>query len=136
MWLLVIIGCMLVLILYPLFSNVHCVWNCIYIPKHGFILWLVLHQRFLTCDRLQSWSSVPIDRDCVLCKNAEESHQHLFFRCAYSRQVVRKVQRMFGLTCLPLGLNEWRRWVQHLRHSRIVQVTTWYVVVAGLVYGV
>ncbi|XP_019256330.1 PREDICTED: uncharacterized protein LOC109234721 [Nicotiana attenuata] len=57
------------------------------IPKHKFILWLVLLGRLATVDRLQKWG-IHVQIDCVLCTTgAEENLQHLFFQCPYSSQI-------------------------------------------------
>lgn len=47
---------------------------------------------------------------CLLCENAVEYHNHLFFQCEYSKQCLAKVKNWLGLrTCnLPQLVN----WIQ------------------------
>ncbi|CAA7028585.1 unnamed protein product [Microthlaspi erraticum] len=62
------------------------VWLKHRIPKHAFILWLVMRDRLLTHDRLRSWGlSVP--SNCLLCDNYSESKIHLLIDCAYSKEI-------------------------------------------------
>lgn len=62
------------------------VWFAGRIPKHAFITWIAARDRMVTRDRLIRWGlSVP--STCVLCTGREESRQHLFFYCVYSKQV-------------------------------------------------
>lgn len=63
------------------------------IPRHQFILWLALHRRLATVERLQKWGIV-VSKDCVLCRsNAKETFDHLLFDCAYSRTMWSKILR-------------------------------------------
>ena len=48
--------------------------------RHAFILWLYLHGRFATQDRIMTWSSLN-NLKCPLCGNVNDSHEHLFFKC-------------------------------------------------------
>lgn len=61
-------------------------------PKWIFILYLTLHVRLLTKERLLSWANVG-NIMCVLCDDGIENIEHLFFSCPYSGQVWKKVLR-------------------------------------------
>ncbi|XP_074289166.1 uncharacterized protein LOC141614306 [Silene latifolia] len=50
------------------------------IPKHQFISWLFVQDRLLTMDRLHKLFQCS-DTACVLCRVADENHEHLFFLC-------------------------------------------------------
>jgi hypothetical protein len=56
-------------------------WNLVgfpyAIPKQTFILWLALHNRLTTGDRLLAWGYNG-DMSCVFYRNATESKDHLF----------------------------------------------------------
>nr|XP_016489760.1 PREDICTED: uncharacterized protein LOC107809615 [Nicotiana tabacum] len=57
------------------------------IPRHNFILWLALHHRLVTVDRLTAWG-IQVDMGCVLCSSGKaETMTHLFFECQYSRNM-------------------------------------------------
>ncbi|XP_059639490.1 uncharacterized protein LOC132281843 [Cornus florida] len=58
----------------------HLIWFKHHILKHGFIAWLALKERLATLD------TKPIQKKhytnaCYLCLSAEESVDHLFFKC-------------------------------------------------------
>ncbi|KAK4389691.1 hypothetical protein Sango_2306100 [Sesamum angolense] len=61
------------------------------IPKHAFILWLAILEKLSTMDKI--WLSHG-DIGCVLCDGQfVESHDHLFFKCQYSKRCLSLVQR-------------------------------------------
>lgn len=55
------------------------VWFPQKIPKHSFIVWLVLKDRMLTRNRLRSWG--------LLGGHAAETTKNLFFECNFSTAV-------------------------------------------------
>lgn len=69
-----------------------CHWKRITIdskvlPRHQFILWLAMHRKPATVDRLRKWG-LSIASNCVLCrKDTEETMKHLFFACDYYRNM-------------------------------------------------
>ncbi|GJR49738.1 sodium/hydrogen exchanger 6 [Tanacetum coccineum] len=67
------------------------VWSTYSIPRHAIHMWLVMRKRLLTQDRMRQWdvgSNIDLNLlRCPLCKMHPDSHDHLFFECAYSSQV-------------------------------------------------
>ncbi|XP_013669032.1 uncharacterized protein LOC106373404 [Brassica napus] len=61
------------------------IWFSHATPKFSFITWLAMLNRLATMDRISKWS-LGADTTCVLCKNAVETRDHLFFQCDYSSQ--------------------------------------------------
>lgn len=59
-------------------------------PKSKFILWMMLHKRLPTVDRIRRWG-VHCDTRCSLCRTDEESIQHLFFSCTYTAGIWSKI---------------------------------------------
>ena len=55
-------------------------------PKYAFMAWLSVRDRLSTMDRVMKGSQGG-DDVCVLCKNAPELRNHLFFECNLSAQV-------------------------------------------------
>ncbi|WMV07515.1 hypothetical protein MTR67_000900 [Solanum verrucosum] len=55
-------------------------------PKAMFGLWLCLHGRMMTANRLIKWG-LPANPKCVLCINCDEDRDHLFAMCPYGIQV-------------------------------------------------
>ncbi|XP_048489855.1 uncharacterized protein LOC125491819 [Beta vulgaris subsp. vulgaris] len=66
-------------------------------PKSKFILWMVLHNRLPTVDRIRRWG-VNCEARCSLCRNEEETIQHLFFSCAYAAGIWRDICRLMNFT--------------------------------------
>ncbi|XP_057872052.1 uncharacterized protein LOC131078394 [Cryptomeria japonica] len=60
-------------------------WDKWVLPKAGAFLWIALHERIITSDRLKSISIAGPSR-CCFCKKEEESAEHLLYSCSYSRQ--------------------------------------------------
>ncbi|XP_074282980.1 uncharacterized protein LOC141607522 [Silene latifolia] len=58
-------------------------WGSTIIPKHGFISTLAAQAKLPTVDSLAR-RGLPLVNWCILCKHAEESHCHLFFKCDFS----------------------------------------------------
>ena len=67
------------------------VWFSQSTTKHSFILWLAVQGKLLTQDRMMSWHQGE-DLKCSLWSNINDSHQHLFFECEFSKQVWKEVK--------------------------------------------
>ncbi|XP_019230598.1 PREDICTED: uncharacterized protein LOC109219231 [Nicotiana attenuata] len=58
---------------------------------------MALHRRLATVDRLIKWG-IPVPAECVLCMtDEEETHDHLFFECSYSKFIWKQISRLFGI---------------------------------------
>ncbi|CAA7034130.1 unnamed protein product [Microthlaspi erraticum] len=55
-------------------------------PKYAFCVWLAIHNRLSTLDRMQMWNT-GIITTCTLCHTPSETRDHLFFSCRYSAEV-------------------------------------------------
>lgn len=55
-----------------------CVWISGGIPRHSFLTWLFVLNRSPTRDRLVHWG-LQTDSNCLLCNQAAESRDHLFY---------------------------------------------------------
>lgn len=62
------------------------VWFPYATPKYSFLMWLALHDRLSTGDRLKLWNSGQ-QVTCILCGTREETRCHLFFSCIYSAAI-------------------------------------------------
>ncbi|XP_074288399.1 uncharacterized protein LOC141613561 [Silene latifolia] len=65
------------------------IWNGWIIPKHQFLGWLVAHEALNTTARLAKFG-MAIEDKCYLCGLSEETIEHLFFECVYSKGVIRE----------------------------------------------
>lgn len=75
--------------LYPQGTHVFwhkTVWFSGRIPKHAFLTWVAARDRLVTRDRLLRWG-LQVPAVCVLCNGSNETRQHLFFDCPYSKEV-------------------------------------------------
>ncbi|GJU18554.1 hypothetical protein Tco_1146520 [Tanacetum coccineum] len=81
------------------------VWFPHCIPRHAIHMWLVFQQKLKTQDRLWQWdvdSSIDLNLlRCPLCDLVPDSHDHLFFECAFSSQVLSKVCVLCGIDSIP-----------------------------------
>lgn len=64
------------------------VWFTQAIPRHSFIVWLIMGGYLKTQDRLKSYEINPqVIQLCSLCSQVMDSHCHIFFECNFSTQV-------------------------------------------------
>ncbi|GJU03985.1 zinc finger, CCHC-type containing protein [Tanacetum coccineum] len=67
------------------------VWFSQCIPSHSFVLWMAIHERLQTQDRVFQWNNDASMR-CFLCKQTMDSHDHLFVQCTYAEEVWKNVR--------------------------------------------
>lgn len=77
-------------------------WNRVISHKHNakimsFCIYKITMQRLPMNDRLSRWG-FQLDKLCPLCLKEEETHQHLFFACKYSRSVASHFWQKMGLS--------------------------------------
>ncbi|GJT00924.1 sodium/hydrogen exchanger 6 [Tanacetum coccineum] len=110
------------------------------IPRHATHMWLVFQQKLKTQDRLRQWDVSPsIDLNllrCSLCHLVPDSHDHLFFECAYSSHVWSKVRVLCGMDSILPWLIDVTTFINHISKgktavsilSRLVLATTSYYI--------
>lgn len=59
-------------------------------PKARFTLWLHLHGRLLTVERLSKWG-IQINPKCSLCQLYDETLEHCFVYCHFSKSLWRRL---------------------------------------------
>ncbi|CAI9108452.1 OLC1v1008041C1 [Oldenlandia corymbosa var. corymbosa] len=84
------------------------IWNKYNIRKHSFILWLVMRGRLLTSDRLQKLNIISQPVLCVLCSAKEESLDHLFLQCQFSKELLQNLRRWIGCPVIPDKISVWK----------------------------
>ncbi|GKD93401.1 reverse transcriptase domain, reverse transcriptase zinc-binding domain protein, partial [Tanacetum coccineum] len=83
------------------------VWFSCCIPRHAVHLWLVIRRRLKTQDNLRYWDNAgSLNMACSLCESQPDSHEHLFFECAFSQQVWSHLKGFAGLPNTTLSINE------------------------------
>ncbi|XP_018474238.1 uncharacterized protein LOC130508739 [Raphanus sativus] len=89
-------------------------------PKLSFIAWLAIQNRLATGDRIIRWNPQAITT-CWLCNSAEETRDHLFFECGYSKEVWRSIM---GNLAGHRNLFQWSQIVQILIKGLRERVST------------
>lgn len=64
----------------------HTIWFSNNIPRNAFILWMAILGKLKTQDRLLSWE-IKGNLFCPLCLKINDSHDHLFFKCDFSKLI-------------------------------------------------
>lgn len=84
-------------------------------PKYSFLVWVAIKKRLQTSDKIRQWNST-LDGVCVLCQEMQETCQHLFFSCRYSRRIWRD---MVGGIMRERFTAEWSEIFDVILHSGI-----------------
>ena len=88
------------------------------ILKHAFISWVNMRHRLRTRDKLISWGlSVP--SFCLLCNAQDETRQHLFFDCEFTREVWNYFTSRAHVSPPPL-FEDGVRWLKNPCHDKNV----------------
>ncbi|GKD64554.1 reverse transcriptase zinc-binding domain-containing protein [Tanacetum coccineum] len=66
------------------------VWYSQCSPKQAIILWMAIQRKLMTQDRM-IWTQTD-SLKCFLCSRCNDSHDHLFFDCNFSKMVWGKIK--------------------------------------------
>ncbi|XP_018435276.1 uncharacterized protein LOC108807488 [Raphanus sativus] len=86
------------------------VWNSYGIPRHSFHTWLMLLDRCPTRDRMLRWG-LAVSPLCLLCNNAPESRNHLYFECNFAFE-------LWGMSARRCGIAPSRTWTDTVDQLR------------------
>ena len=88
------------------------IWKVWAPPKVKFFSWLAIQNRIWTADRLEKrgWENCGL---CTLCRRANETSAHLFFRCRFTLRVWRLVKEWLGLGALEIHQWQAERSIKH-----------------------
>jgi hypothetical protein len=109
----------------PKFSVVewhNLVWFSLAIPKHAFILWLVFRDALVTKEKLCSWGFTGSSL-CLSCFACQESRDHLFFCCSFSRRVWRNIMADCCVYNPPIEWSSIGSWSAECWKGRNLQAT-------------
>ncbi|XP_009792437.1 uncharacterized protein [Nicotiana sylvestris] len=104
-------------------------------PRWTFVLTMAAHDKLYTRDRLQSWG-VQVDQECVLCKQANETIQHLFFKCSYANALWSTLLAWQGIKRSVNGWDEELRWAEKWTKRKIAAAELYKMVLTATVYYV
>lgn len=78
------------------------VWCSFCIPKHAFMLWLAFGKKLKTQDKMKPWDGLAkISNVCQLCQQVLETHEHIFFKCPFSKMVWSELRCLIGMGSIP-----------------------------------
>ncbi|XP_021979803.1 uncharacterized protein LOC110875919 [Helianthus annuus] len=105
-------------------------WACIVwfpqaIPRHSFLMWLLVCKKLKTQDMMCKWRSAGNANYnlmcCSLCTSGPDSHDHLFFECEFASQIWYGVREKSGMRSIE---NTWEKILNHLlQHADSKQAT-------------
>ncbi|XP_021728395.1 uncharacterized protein LOC110695474 [Chenopodium quinoa] len=104
-------------------------------PKSVFILWIALWNRLVIKDRLLQWH-ISCDPKCFLCLNGNESVQHLFFDCDFSRKVWSKVLGILRVSKPVQQFSDEIDWMKKICRSSRLKNKVIQVAFTETVYGI
>uniref|UniRef100_A0A803MP87 Reverse transcriptase zinc-binding domain-containing protein n=1 Tax=Chenopodium quinoa TaxID=63459 RepID=A0A803MP87_CHEQI len=90
------------------------VWEKWAAPKHKFIGWIAWHNRLMTRDRLLRFGA-PTEASCLLCGDVQEDHEHLFFKCKYSKMIWKEVSNWLDTRIKLVNLASARRAIRRVK---------------------
>ncbi|XP_059306304.1 uncharacterized protein LOC132057708 [Lycium ferocissimum] len=106
------------------------------LPRHNFILWLVVQNKLTTIDRLAKWN-IQVLTDCVLLKSSTmETMQHLFFDCHYSKFIWKTLLSWVGITRQIGSWAEKVKWLSHQVHNNRPRSSILGFLIAASVYHI
>ncbi|XP_062089349.1 uncharacterized protein LOC133795898 [Humulus lupulus] len=91
------------------------VWERCSIPKHRYILWLVLHRKLRTKEHLSKYFHA-MDTVCLLCGDHKEDITHLFFQCTYSKICFVKMKEWIGCQAQTEHYQALLQWISKAKH--------------------
>lgn len=86
------------------------VWGGCSTPKHSFILWLSTLGRLRTRDKIQRF--IDTDPRCPMCGTCNETTQHLFFQCSFSKAIWSDIKNWLGVRRHMTTLKSALKWIK------------------------
>ena len=86
------------------------IWYTKYVPKHSLIAWMVILNKLPTKEKLVNWGLHLQDDLCPLCQLSQESRNHLFFCCPFTKEVWSRVLALNGIHRTPQDWDTELRW--------------------------
>ncbi|KAG7592735.1 Reverse transcriptase domain [Arabidopsis thaliana x Arabidopsis arenosa] len=108
------------------------VWFAKATPKHAFCVWLAVQNRLSTADRMIHWNR-GVDGTCILCNNALETRDHLFFSCGFAAEIWEALAKNIYKsryttewhTIVECASNQWHNRVESFLARSVLHVSTY-----------
>ena len=84
----------------PVVNWHYTIWFPQAIRRHAFIVWMVIHDRLVTQDKLLKWGLIN-SLSCVFCRANVEDRNHLFFGCQVTAGIWLRILRLCGNSRMP-----------------------------------
>lgn len=65
-------------------------------PRSRLIVWMGLHRRLNTLDRVARWNS-DVDTGCLMCGLDNESNDHILFQCKFAKDLRLQLRSIAGI---------------------------------------
>ncbi|XP_074315463.1 uncharacterized protein LOC141651662 [Silene latifolia] len=111
------------------------VWSRAVLPKHSLITVLAMQTTLATIDQLNIRGICLVNR-CVLCKQATESHNHLFFRCPFSSSIWSILLHWMRIPGRTTNLKKELNWIASRRAKKHWKAMWFTGCVTALVYNI
>lgn len=87
------------------------VWSPNIPPKYSFCNWL-LWKHALKTRKLLASRGITLDKVCHFCSGQDETFEHLFFQCQFTRDTWQQVLLKMNINRTPLSWEREHRWIQ------------------------
>jgi hypothetical protein len=109
------------------------VWFSLAIPRHSFLLWLVIRDALITKEKMCKWGYAG-DSLCLFCRGRQESRNYLFFQCSFSSRVWRELMTSC-LIFIPYEVwEEVVKWSVENLHGKSLKTSLCKLIIGAAVY--
>ncbi|XP_021985772.1 uncharacterized protein LOC110881959 [Helianthus annuus] len=116
------------------------VWFAQCIPRHAFMMWLIMKRKLLTQDKILQWDLSRRKNMnmmcCLLCFEDFDSHPHLFFECKYSSQVWTQIRDRGGMNSVCPRWSEIVNWLCARAYHKRADTYVAKLLVAATAYNI
>ncbi|KAM0041473.1 putative reverse transcriptase zinc-binding domain-containing protein [Helianthus debilis subsp. tardiflorus] len=115
------------------------VWFPQAIPRHSFLLWLLVLKKLKTQDVMSRWNMGNMNLNllcCSLCSRGPDSHEHLFFECDVAKHIWYGVRDRAGMGAIQNTWSDIFEYLVSIANSKKAINVIVKLVVDALVYFV
>ncbi|XP_062080485.1 uncharacterized protein LOC133785250 [Humulus lupulus] len=117
-------------------SKVHyasAIWHRLCVPKHRFISWQAMNDHLLTRDHLGKIMELA-SYYCPVCESVIETHQHLFFYCTFTKNLLQDVSSWSGFSGWPSNIEAWK--IRCTKTCSDLLSSVWNAILSAVFYSV